>query len=208
MDVLSCKTVGHSTLETESFIALIKAHSINCVIDVRSVPWSAHVPRFNRDVLQHALENTDIIYLFMGDCLGARYDDPGLLFPDGRVDFSKVSGLDTFLHGIGRVVEGMEKGYRIALMCAEKDPFECHRFVLVSRELAERNIRVEHIISETVLIDQAELEARLLEKYFKKRSQLSLFAPNKSERELLAEAYALRNRDIAYAAPTRQEDSQ
>ncbi|MEI6125143.1 MAG: DUF488 domain-containing protein [Pseudomonadota bacterium] len=204
MEVLTCNTVGHSTLGVDAFIDLIKAYSINCIADVRSAPWSKHNPQFNREALQNDLKKNNIKYLFMGDCLGARYDDPMLLFSDGRVDFSKVRCMPAFQNGIERIQEGLRKGYRIALMCAERDPFDCHRFVLVARELAGNNILVQHIISVSDIVTQQELETRLLEKYSKNTRQLTLFDPQKSLRERVGEAYALRNREIAYTAANPQ----
>ena len=97
-------------------------------------------------------------------------------------------------------MEGMGKGYRIALMCSEKDPFDCHRFVLVSRALAERGVTVEHILPDG-LVTQKALEDRLLEHYGLPPGDLF-----HSRDENLATAYRLRNRDIAYNAHTKEGD--
>lgn len=194
--MLSCKTVGHSTCSFDSFIRLIQAHGIHAVIDIRSTPYSRHNPQFNRETVKTDLQLHDISYTYMGDWLGGRYDDPGVLLPNGTPDFSRVRRLPRFQEGIKLLLEELKKGYQSALMCAEKDPFDCHRFMLVSRELARRRVRVEHITGEEKPITQEELEERLLKKYGKLSKQPSLFDKPKSRDELLEEAYAEKNKEM------------
>jgi uncharacterized protein (DUF488 family) len=198
MKTLSCKTVGHSTYSIQQFIEVLKAHSINCIVDVRSTPYSRHNPQFNRETFKTDLELHETTYIFMGDCLGARYDNYDLQFIDGKVDFMLVRQRPEFQDAIQRVIEGINKGYRIALMCAEKNPFDCHRFVLVSYALSKQNVDIEHILSEVKKVSQKELEDHLISKYNLYNPQLSLFDQQGSHEELLNQAYELRNRDIAY----------
>jgi len=191
---LFCKTVGHSNLAADRFVALLRAHGIACVADVRSVPYSRHNPQFNRETLRTDLQIEDIAYLYMGDCLGARYADPSLLLPGGRADFAKVMALPRFQDGIRELMAGLENGPVTALMCAEKDPFECHRFMLVSRALARLGVGIEHIVAIDRTVPQKELEERLISKYCGSSRQPGLFEQPKSRAELLEDAYEKRNR--------------
>ncbi len=191
-----CTTIGHSSHPIGDFIALLQRHAVSCVIDVRSVPYSRFNPQFNRESLKTDLEIDEIFYLFLGGQLGARRSDPQLLFPDGTVDFAKVRLLPDFGRGIDRVLQKIREHGNIALMCAEKDPFSCHRFLLVSPALARRGVAVAHILSTGETISQQALEDRLIKKYGMDTVQASLFEPTGSRHERLAEAYARRNREM------------
>ena len=126
-------TIGHSTHEFKRFVALLKHHGIGAVADVRSTPYSRWQPQFNREELTDALKKHGISYVFMGKELGARSDDPDC-YDQGRVQYRRLAGTELFRSGIDRVLDGAHR-MSIALMCAEKDPLECHRTILVAREL-------------------------------------------------------------------------
>jgi hypothetical protein len=194
---LSCYSIGHSNHSIETFVRMLRAQSVNCIVDVRSAPYSRRHPQFNRESIKTDLQLADIRYLYLGDKLGARHSTPSVLTPEGRVDFSRVRLLPAFQAGIDRVIGGIQKGLRIALMCAERDPFDCHRFVLVSRELAGRMVRVEHILSLGQIVSQEHLEKRLLQKYGLNHYQPGLIEQPKQKNELLAQAYELRSSAIA-----------
>lgn len=199
---LLCHTVGHSVYSIEEFITLLKQNGINCIIDVRSSPYSKFASQYNREILNNELKKVGILYLFMGDSLGARYEDKSLLFPDGKVDFEKVRESQGFQGGIGRVIDGLQKGYSVSLMCSEKDPFDCHRFVLVSKALQEAGVDIQHITPDSVILN-SELEEKLFKKY--KLSRHDLFS---SEEENVESAYRRRNIDIAYNAMTKEGDNE
>lgn len=201
-DPMLCHTVGHSVYPIEEFIALLKQNGINCIVDVRSSPYSKFASQYNREILTDELKKAGILYLFMGDALGARYEDKTLLFPDGKVDFEKVRETEEFQKGIGRVIDGLKKGYCVSLMCSEKEPFDCHRFVLVSKSLQDAGIEVQHITPDAVVLN-SELEDKLFKKY--KLSRHDLFS---SEEENIADAYRRRNIDIAYNAKTKEGDDE
>ncbi|NJD01142.1 MAG: DUF488 domain-containing protein [Ruminiclostridium sp.] len=191
-------TIGHSTQAVDDFVKLLKKHKIKYLIDIRSTPYSKFASQFNSENLKLALKTYDIIYGYMGNELGARYKDPSLLFPDGRVDFKKVRSTDNFKKGIERVVQGAVQGFRIALMCSEKDPFECHRFCLVSYALAEQGLKVLHILQDGSLIANEALEDRLLDKYRQDYNQVSLLEPLKPRMAFLEESYVEHNNRIGY----------
>lgn len=196
---LTCYTIGHSAHNTEDFISLLKKHDIRYVVDVRSSPYSKHVPQFNRELLKKDLEISGLGYIYLGEFLGARYTDHALFF-DGKemVDFEKVSKTPGFKQGINRVVEGLKKGYKLALMCAEKDPFDCHRFVLVSHHLSKEGVQIQHIREDGRLESNDDLETRLLHKYKINYQQVTLFDEALTREQAIEKAYIERNKDIGY----------
>ena len=200
-------TIGHSIYEIEDFIKLLKKNNINTVVDIRSTPYSKFASQFNRELLKQILKKNAICYIFMGNLLGARYDDKNLLFDNGKVKFKKVEETKNFQDGITRLEKGIEKGYNISLMCSEKEAFDCHRFGLVAEFLSQQSIQVNHIYPEKV-VSQQELEQRLLKKYDKQIPKIDLFNPNVNLKEQLEKAYKLRNIDIAYNAFTQEGDDE
>jgi uncharacterized protein (DUF488 family) len=147
-------TIGHSTHPIERFIALLTRHGISALGDVRSYPRSRFNPQFNRDRLVGALEAERIGYVFLGDALGGKRDDPA------ERDYAKMAAAASFQAGLERVREGAVR-HRVALMCAEKDPLDCHRFVLICRHL-RRDLEIRHILADGALEAQAATEDRLL----------------------------------------------
>lgn len=201
-------TVGHSTHSREYFLELLTVHKIDCLIDVRSIPASAYNPQFNKEVLQIALKKQDIQYMHFAKEFGARHSLPHLLDADGRVDFEKVRQSSDFLAGIGRLEKGLARGYTIALMCAEAEPLDCHRFSLVSMYLAQHEFSVRHILKDKSLKDNTDLETELMKKYAKKLPQPSLLEPNISPKDQLLFAYKLINKEIAYSPNNQKTDGE
>ncbi|OPY13762.1 MAG: hypothetical protein A4E66_00629 [Syntrophus sp. PtaB.Bin001] len=154
-------TVGYSNHSLQEFVVLLKKHGISAVADVRSEPYSRFNPQFNRETLSKELKLHGIEYVFMGRELGARSEDSAC-YEDGRVQYELLARTPLFLEGIDRLLHGASK-YKITLMCAEKDPIQCHRALLVARKIFELGIPVFHIINEDGNIEShQELEARLL----------------------------------------------
>ena len=120
------------------------------------------------------------------------------------VDFEKVAKNEKFIKGINRIEKGLEKGYRIALMCTEKEPIECHRTILVSRNLYLKGMVILHILSDGTAVYHEKIEEELVEKYFPNRNQLSIFDMNESI-DYLKEAYKKANSDIGYR---KEEDDE
>ncbi|MEL1135054.1 DUF488 domain-containing protein [Desulfitobacterium sp. THU1] len=202
-------TIGHSTHSHEQLLKLLKEKDINCVVDVRSVPYSRYANLYNREVLKAFLNTNKIIYLFMGKELGARQASPLLYTPEGYLDFEKTSKSDVFRSGIKRVLVGLEKNYIIALMCTEKDPIDCHRAILVGKELKEVGCSVRHILEDGKIETQEELEMRMINTCFPDWRQLSLFAEQDSilqKDELIIKAYRQKNTEIGYKQESEQEE--
>lgn len=151
-------TLGHSNHSTTTFLGLLAAHDLQVVVDVRSAPYSRHVPHFNKRDLAALLERNGYRYLFMGDCIGGKPDDPAFLDGAGHVDYGKIAATERFQKGIDRLLDGLARGWRITLLCAEEDPARCHRQWLIARELEQnRNIPVLHIRADGSLIPAGEL---------------------------------------------------
>jgi uncharacterized protein (DUF488 family) len=184
-------TIGHSTHSWERFVGLLRSANVTAVADVRSSPYSRHCPHFNRDELRDELRRENISYVFLGNELGGRPRERRL-YHDGIADYEKMSRSSTFGEGIDRVIEGAGR-LRIALLCSEQDPLECHRCLLVGRALAERGVAVSHILSDATIATHGAMEDRLLE--ICGRAGADLFA---SRAERLAMAYRERARKVAF----------
>ena len=138
-------TIGHSNHPIERFIGLLQPHGITALADVRSTPYSRFNPQFRREKLQAALAAVGIQYVFLGEELGARSSDPAVYDADGRVSYTLLARTDLFRRGIARLKIGMAE-HQISIMCAEREPLDCHRTILVSRELVREGIPVTHIL--------------------------------------------------------------
>jgi uncharacterized protein (DUF488 family) len=184
-------TVGHSNHRLETFVALLRQHSVTAVADVRSAPYSRFTPHFNREALQRGLKDHGIRYVFLGRELGARSDDRSC-YENGRVQYARLALTEAFRNGIDRVLRGAGE-QRIALMCAEKEPLECHRTLLVARALDERGVAVDHILPDGVVESHSEAMFRLLDVLGLPRRDLF-----HSTEELIKDALARQEERIAY----------
>jgi uncharacterized protein (DUF488 family) len=193
-------TIGHSTNSITRLIELLKMHDISAVSDVRSQPYSRMNPQFNRETLKAALNAADMKYVFLGRELGARSDDKAC-YCNGRVVYERLGRTNSFKEGIERVITGA-KQYRIALMCAERDPLDCHRTILVARHLIDRGISVRHILSNGTIEEHGEAMARLVG-----RLQIPATDMFRSESEILDQAYAQQESLIAYQEPSDGSNS-
>lgn len=185
-------TIGHSTHEWERFLALLRQHEVTAVADVRSSPYSRFNPQFNREPLEAALKHADIAYVFLGRELGGRASDPEC-YVDGRVQYDRVARTPDFRQGIERVERGA-RDQRIALLCAEKEPLDCHRTLLVARALAERGLTVQHIHADGKLESHDAAMDRLLAAH--QLAQTDLFLTSREDR--IAKAIELQASQVAY----------
>ena len=191
-------TVGHSTHSTAHFIALLQRHGVDAVVDVRSVPHSAYNPQFNRDALQKSLRDNAIQYVFLGRELGARSDNPAC-YVDGKVQFKLLAAQPLFARGIERLRRGMAQ-YRVAIMCAEKDPLTCHRMILVCRRMRAL-ASIQHILDDGAIESHAHAEHRLREK-------LGIHADLlRDEKQSIEDAYDAQGRRMGYTKKTPGDDS-
>ncbi len=190
-------TIGHPNHSIARFIELLKGASITAVADVRSSPFSRHNPQFNREALKAELKRSGIRYEFLGHELGARSKDPAV-YENGRVRYDRLAATELFAEGLTRVRIGA-KHYRIALMCAEKEPLDCHRTVLVARALAEKGLEVSHILAD----GSVEPHAATVERLLSITGETATLFQTKSD--AVDKAYRRRGEEIAFVDETKDE---
>jgi uncharacterized protein (DUF488 family) len=166
-------------------------HGITALCDVRSSPYSRYNPQFNRENLQRALKAEGVIYVFLGEELGPRSEDPSC-YVGGKVRYDRLAKTQIFKRGLERLFAGM-KSYRVAMMCAEKDPITCHRMILICKALRSESVEISHILEDGTTESLSESELRLL--HALKMPQLRLF---EKVEDLILRAYDTQSNNIAY----------
>ena len=189
-------TIGHSIHTVEIFLELLTRHRVTALADVRSAPYSRFNSHFNREQVSEALAATGIKYVFLGRELGGRSDDPSC-YDQGRIRYDRLAGTPGFRDGLRRVMQGAEE-YRIALMCAEKEPLHCHRSLLVGHQLAEHGVEVAHILADGRLESHASTMDRLLAELDLVPDK-DLFRRHRSRDELVSEAIACQTDRVGHA---------
>jgi uncharacterized protein (DUF488 family) len=190
--VTTIYTIGHSTHSMEEFLALLKRVSIEAVADVRSTPYSRRQPQFNRDSLCQVLVGEDIAYVPLGAELGGRGNSHSERDERGRILYRSIAESVEFQSGLERVQSGSDR-LRIALMCTERDPLNCHRGILISRILSAHGVQVLHIHGDGRIESHREAEHRLLQ--MTGLRQMDLFH---SEEQSLLAAYDRQEARIAH----------
>jgi uncharacterized protein (DUF488 family) len=142
-------TIGHSTRTWKDFVALLRAHRVKRVIDIRTIPRSRHNPQFNQATLSKKLRAARIGYVHLrklGGLRHARRDSPNMGWRNtsfrGFADYMQTSEFEAGLHRLMKLA-GQK---RSAIMCAEAVPWRCHRS-LIADALTVRGIRVDDIMS-------------------------------------------------------------
>lgn len=188
-------SIGHSTHSIEAFVTLLKETKIAAIADVRSTPYSRWRPQFNRDTLRNSLAEHGISYVFLGVELGGRGTDGSARDENGRVQYQYIAQSPAFREGLRRVRAGSER-MRLALMCAESEPLDCHRGILISRLLVAQGAQVLHIHADGQIETHHDAERRLLRLF-------GLHEPDlfRTEDQILADAYERQEARIAYVMP-------
>jgi uncharacterized protein (DUF488 family) len=192
-------TIGYSPHTPESFLEVLRFHGVDAVADVRSSPYSARQPEFNTEQIKRFLKAHDVEYVYLGDCVGARFEDPEV-YVDGVADFERIAVHPVFREGLDRIRLGADQ-FTLALMCAEKDPLTCHRTILIARNLREE-LDIHHILADGSLESQAALEQRLLKAHSLDQVLLPGMIPDDHQ---LGQAYRLQGRKIAFRAETDEQ---
>lgn len=187
-------TIGHSNHSIERFLGLLGDVEINMVVDVRSAPFSRMFPHFNQDSLKKSLAEKSIGYLFLGESIGGRSNDPED-YVDGQVVYGLLAKKDSFKSGMIRLKDGASK-YRIAIMCSEKEPLDCHRTLLISEGLVKMGIEVGHIHADGSIESHHDALERLLGLH--NLSSPDLFSDYTAR---LEEALTLQEKKIAFQFP-------
>lgn len=190
-------SIGYASKEIDDFIELIKDKGIATIVDVRSVPYSKRYSDFNKESLGSKCAKRDVRYIYLGHLLGARQTDVDLLFADGKVDFVKLANSINYGKGIEQIKHLNETVAPLCLLCSEKDPYKCHRSILLGRILAANGYKLLHYVDEDKSYSQNDIEDRLLADYVPDYMQASLFEPAMSRNEALEKAYQMRNKDIS-----------
>jgi uncharacterized protein (DUF488 family) len=149
------KTIGHSNHPIERFIALLKEGGVKLLVDVRSMPYSRRFPQFGRERLAKSLDAASIGYQWEGEALGGKPKDGG--------SYEAMAARPAFSEALDRLIAS-RADMTLCLMCAEKEPLDCHRTVLVARRLAERNVAVEHLLADGSAVPHHAIEDKLLAK--------------------------------------------
>ena len=154
-------TFGYGARSLDEALGLLLRHRIVYVVDVRSVPWSRYRPEFSQDQLSGSLRAHSIRYLFMGDELGGRPEDPACYDQEGRVDYHACARRPAFRAGVQRLHKAWAAGHSLALMCSEGRPEDCHRTKLVAAALVEAGVDLRHIDERGELLSHEEVLDRL-----------------------------------------------
>lgn len=155
-------SIGYATKPIDTFIAQLEKYGINAVADVRSVPFSKAFHDYHQDALASTLKQHGIHYVYLGQELGPRSKEDQHYDASGQVQFDRLAESSLYQQGVERLLHGIEKGLCIALMCAEKDPADCHRSLLVGFDLKRRlGLDVAHITHDGELEWQPQMEQRM-----------------------------------------------
>jgi uncharacterized protein (DUF488 family) len=187
-------TIGHSNHSLQEFLDLLRGHGITAVADVRSQPY-ARLEHFNREYLSIELKAAGIEYIFMGQELGARREERQC-YEDNLAPYAKIALLPAFQEGLSRLRQFAQER-RLAVMCAEKEPLDCHRTILICRCLRGGELEIKHILADGSLEDHASAEKRLVRKMGIERT---LFEPNLTNEQIIERAYDERAHEIAFRA--------
>lgn len=175
-------TVGCSTHATEAFFELLARQNINALVDVRSSPYSKFATQYNKRELEQAARLAGLVYIYLGDALGGLPKDPDLLDAQGDPDYTRIAARPAFSQALDRLLHGLAKGFRIALVCGEEDPTHCHRSRLLGPALTARGVEVAHLRADGRLQTQAELEKSW------PQQQLSLLDPTPEKQTTAVQA--------------------
>jgi uncharacterized protein (DUF488 family) len=202
-------SIGHSNHELAEFLGLLGRAGITALADVRSQPYSRRHPYYNRPDLEAALAEARITYVFLGHALGGRPEDPDVYDAEGRVDYELVRKTYIFKQGLEELMA--VKAKKTALFCAEEDPLDCHRGLMIAPALMETGVATCHLRGNGSHETMAQMEERLLAETHVGEGFLDgLFAElisPEDRRELLAKAYRLQARRKAFRMrPGGQED--
>lgn len=154
-------TIGYGTRPFAEVLRLLRGQRIEYLVDVRSKPFSKGRPEYAKGALEDALKAGGIRYLFMGDALGGITDDRDAADSDQESARKAAQERPAFQHGITRLGKAHRQQLRVALLCGEARPQQCHRALLIGSALADLGIPVLHIDENADLVSQEQVMARL-----------------------------------------------
>ena len=155
-------TIGYGNRSIEAFIKLLLEHHLGYVVDVRSQPYSRQFSDYRKAELELHLAEAGIRYVFMGKELGGKPENPNLKGFDGKPDYAAIRRYEPYREGLSRMRIAHDKGVRLAMMCAELRPENCHRAKLIGESLYEQGINIGHIDADGTIRLQEEVRNRWL----------------------------------------------
>lgn len=170
-------TIGYAGKKIEEFIDILKQNKITSIVDVRTMPLSKTFPEYNSNSIKDILRKNGIYYLVFSNEFGARREEQNTYISltdfDGKnikvVDFKKVYELPIFIDGVNRVEDGLKKELKIAFMCSEKNPFDCHRANMIAEYFYQKGFEIKHIIDQQNIIDHKKFDIFYEDNFFKKK---------------------------------------
>ncbi len=152
-------TIGYGARSLDAFFAVLKAHRICYLVDVRSAPYSKFKPEFSKNALKEAATQAGLRYVYLGETLGGQPNDP-TCYENGKVIYDRVKERPLFVEGIARLRHARDQGLRVVVMCSEGKPEQCHRTALIGQSLADLGTPVAHIDENDSMITQEEALSR------------------------------------------------
>lgn len=198
-----CYTIGHNKRELKEFSGILKEYNINCIVDIR-LPTNDTSGIYSGENIKSFLNKFGIYYIPMGKEFNLRE------YEFDASDFEKVRLGEKFTSGILRIEDGIKKGFKIAIMGAEKEPISCNRGIIIAYVLKNKGISLKHIIDRETLKSQSDVEEELLKLYsvklIKRVAELSIKSIKNNvdldmnekdfKNEMIEEAYRIRNAEI------------
>lgn len=226
-------SIGHSNQNLEEFNELLESQNIDCILDVRSVPYSKYTQQFNEESLKNWLNKQGILYVPFGKHFGARRYDclkdtefvkKGLKEIKPQVNFELGIATPEFIKGVERLEKVMNQGRRVAIMCSEANPLECHRFSFISRYFHDNGWNVQHIIRDNetgkaTIRSHHDLEIEMIMDYVKHNKLKSIsgqisdtlsfdFEDDYDEKKQRVDAYRLKNKEIGWIPSNDNQENE
>ena len=188
-------TIGYVGYDIDAFINVLLSYQIRILIDVRSNPYSLYKSDFSKGVINLKLKEANIQYLYLGQKLGGKPKNK-TLYIDNIIDYTLLEQTKEYKSGINEIVRYEFANLNICLMCAEKDPVDCHRSILIGKSISNLGLDILHIFKDAPLLSQRNIENILMNKYYPNYVQVSLFDEENNYDSLLLNAYIMQNRKI------------
>ena len=192
-------TIGYAAFDINKFIDILNQYKISCLIDVRSKPLASEYHRiYSKPYLEPLLKDKNIYYRNYAKEFGAKQTSLSFYNEKNYLDFAKFTKSDIFNAGVQKLLKILNMGYNTVLMCAEKDPINCHRNIMVAKALRDKGFVIKHIMPDETIQTQNDIDTRLVQMYFNNVCQLSFFE-NNIDSDLIEKAYTMRNAEIGYS---------
>ena len=155
-------TIGYGGRQTDEFLRLLDRYRIDTLVDVRTQPYSRYAPDFCQDALSRHLKRNRVQYRFMGDALGGKLSDRSCYRYSPRrkkevLDHKRCESRRDYMSAIAQLRQALSRGRRIALMCSELAPHNCHRGYVLGKTLDGADVAVMHIGPDGETLTQAQI---------------------------------------------------